>query len=64
MTIEVEIDEHCIGAEPEEKEWLEKDVLNIGKEVVDLMEEGLVLHSNNIGDSVGVVTVVSKVEYL
>lgn len=48
MKIELEVDEN-FGEDPEEKEWLFKDVLK---------ESDLFLHSNEVGDIVGLVKVI------
>ena len=55
MTIEVEIPEDAFGFSEEEKLWLENEVL-VG-------DGSLILHSNDIGDEVGVVKKVRNVSY-
>ena len=55
MTIEVEIDETIYSFAEEEKLWLENEIL-IG-------DGSLILHSNEIGDEVGIVKKVRNVQY-
>lgn len=55
LTIEVEL-EDSFGMEETEKLWLENEVL-VG-------DGNLVLHSNEIGDTVGVVKSVKALKYL
>lgn len=55
LTIEVEI-EDSFGMEEEEKLWFENEVL-VG-------DGSLVLHSNDIGDTVGVIKAIKNLKYL
>lgn len=56
MTIQIEMDEEYYGFSEEEKLWLENEIL-VG-------DGNLILHSNDIGDSVGVVKSVRSIQYL
>jgi hypothetical protein len=56
LTIEVEVDESLYNLDEEEKLWLENEIL-IGNRT-------LYLHSNEIGDEIGVVTLVKNIQYL
>ena len=56
MTIEVEIDETIYSFAEEEKLWLENEIL-IG-------DGSLILHSNEIGDEVGIVKKVKNIQYI
>ena len=56
MTIEVEVEDTFNFIDEEEKMWFENEVL-IG-------DGTLILHSNEIGDTVGVVKKVSNVQYV
>lgn len=55
LTIEAEL-EDGYGIEEEEKLWLENEIL-VG-------DGSLILHSNEVGDSVGVVKSVKNLQYL
>jgi hypothetical protein len=55
MTIEVEIEDSFNSMDEEEKMWFENEVL-IG-------DGTLMLHSNEIGDTIGIVKKVSNVQY-
>ena len=55
LTLEINLDKNVWGTTKEETEWLKKEVLNL--------KEGLSLHSNLIGDSVGKITKVSDVTF-
>jgi len=55
LTLEINLDKNVWGTTEEETEWLKKEVLNL--------KEGLSLHSNLIGDSVGEITKVSDVTF-
>ena len=56
MTIEIEVDEDIFGVTEEERLWMENEVL-IGNGT-------LILHSNEIGDEVGIVKSVKNIQYL
>ena len=57
MTIELELDSDMIDLlNAEEKRWLENEIL-VGN-------RSLILHSNEIGDSIGVVTSVKNLNYV
>jgi hypothetical protein len=56
ITIEVELEEGFIFTDEEEKMWFENEVL-VG-------DGNLILHSNEVGDMVGVVKKVSNVQYV
>ena len=56
MTIEVEVEDTFSFTDEEEKMWFENYVL-IG-------DGTLILHSNEIGDTVGIVKKVSNVKYV
>jgi hypothetical protein len=56
MTIEVEVEDTFNFTDEEEKMWFENEVL-IG-------DGTLMLHSNEIGDTVGIVKKVSNVQYV
>ena len=57
LTIEVELDDTVfLLRTDEEKMWLENEIL-VG-------DGNLILHSNDIGDSVGVVKRVANIQYL
>ncbi len=56
MTIEVEVDDELWGKSEDEKIWLENTVL-VG-------DGNLILHSNDIGDEVGVIKSVKNIQYL
>lgn len=56
MTIEIEVDEDVFGCTEEERLWMENEVL-IGNGT-------LILHSNEIGDEVGIVKSVKNIQYL
>jgi len=56
MTIEVEVEDTFNFTHEEEKMWFENEVL-VG-------DGTLMLHSNEIGDTVGVIKKVSKVQYI
>jgi hypothetical protein len=55
MTIEVEVEDTFNFTDEEEKMWFENEVL-IG-------DGTLILHSNEIGDTVGIVKKVTNVKY-
>ena len=55
LTLEINLDKKLWGTTEEETKWLKKEVLNL--------KEGLFLHSNLIGDSVGEITKVSDVTF-
>jgi len=56
LTIELEYDNELYGDDPEEKDWLFNHILlnNIERDT----SEELILFSNEIGDEVGIVTVI------
>lgn len=57
VTIEIEVDENAFPlADEEEKLWFENEIM-IG-------DGNLILHSNEIGDEVGVVKSVKNLQYL
>ena len=56
MTIEVEVEDTFNFTDEEEKMWFENEVF-IG-------DGTLMLHSNEIGDTVGIVKKVSNVQYV
>ena len=57
MTIEVEVEDDLFGLKNEEERmWLENELL-IG-------DGSLILHSNEIGDSVGIIKKVTNLQYL
>ena len=56
LTIEVELDEITFGGSEDEKLWLENEIL-IGN-------GDLILHSNDIGDSVGEIKKVTNIKWL
>lgn len=56
MTIEVEVEDTFNFTDEEEKMWFENEVL-IG-------DGTLILHSNEIGDTVGIIKKVSNVQYV
>ena len=56
MMIEVELEEAMIPTDDEERVWTEREIL-IGNGT-------LLLHSNEIGDLVGVVTAVSNLSWV
>lgn len=56
MTIEVELDDDFYGNSEDEILWLENEIL-IG-------DGNLILHSNEIGDEVGVVKSVKNIKYV
>jgi len=56
LTIEVELMENFTDETEEGKLWLENEVL--------VANGDLILHSNNIGDTIGVIKKVSSVEYI
>ena len=56
MTIIVELDDELYSDSEDEKLWLENEIL-VG-------DGNLILHSNDVGDEVGVVRSVKKIQYL
>lgn len=56
MTIEVELDDSVYSSEADELLWLENEIL-VG-------DGNLILHSNEIGDEVGVVKSVKNIKYV
>jgi hypothetical protein len=56
LTIEVDVEEHYNCLDEEEKLWLENEIL-VG-------DGNLFLHSNEVGDTVGVVKSVKSVKWL
>ncbi len=56
LTIEIELEENFIEGTEEQKLWLENEVL-IGN-------GDLILHSNDIGDTVAIVKKVSNLQYV
>ena len=56
LTIEVKLDDEVYGNSEDEKLWMENEIL-IG-------DGTLLLHSNEIGDTVGEVKKVSNVQWL
>lgn len=52
MLIELSYDEKTFGTSTKEKVWFRKEILRCKG------EDGLILHSNNIGDEVGEVRVI------
>lgn len=48
ITLEIELDENVWGLQPDEVEWMEKEIFT--------MKGGLSLHSDEIGDIVGTTT--------
>jgi len=56
MTIEVELDDSVYSREADELLWLENEIL-VG-------DGNLILHSNEIGDEVGVVKSVKNIKYV
>ena len=56
MTIEVYLDDNGYQGSEEEKLWLENEIL-VG-------DGSLLLHSNEIGDTIGEVKKVTNIEYL
>lgn len=55
MTIEIELDENVWGFTDEEKLWMENELF-VG-------DGSLILHSNEIGDEVGVIKSVKNIRY-
>lgn len=55
MTIEVEVEDAFNFTDEDEKLWFENDIL-IG-------DGNLILHSNEIGDAIGIIKKVSNVDY-
>ncbi len=49
LILELDVDEKVYGTDQDEVDWLCNDIL--------LGDGGLILHSNEIGDEVGIVTV-------
>lgn len=60
LTIEIEVDElmynDIFGSTEEEKQWFENEILSGNGD--------LLLHSNEIGDTIGVVKKVSNIKYI
>jgi hypothetical protein len=56
MTIEVELDDAAYHGTEDEKLWLENEIL-VG-------DGNLILHSNEIGDEVGVIKSVKNIQYI
>ncbi|MAG25636.1 hypothetical protein CMI47_08670 [Candidatus Pacearchaeota archaeon] len=56
LTIELDIDDGLYGCSDEEMEWLFNGI------IMDGCGEGLILHSNEIGDELGVVKVLDVKE--
>jgi len=56
MTIIVELDDELYSDSEDEKLWLENEIL-VG-------DGNLILHSNDVGDEVGVVRSVKNIQYL
>ena len=56
LTIEVDVDDAFGFTDDEEKMWFENEVL-IG-------DGSLILHSNEIGDYVGVIKKISNIQYI
>jgi len=55
LTIELELDDNIWGSDKDEKLWLENEVL---------VASALCIHSNEIGDYIGLVKKVSNVQYV
>lgn len=56
MTIEIELDDEFYGNTEDEILWLENEIL-VG-------DGNLILHSNEIGDEVGVIKSVKNIKYV
>jgi hypothetical protein len=56
MTIEVEIDDAFNPLDEEEKQWLEDEILT--------GNDTLILHSNEIGDYIGIVKSVKNIKWI
>jgi hypothetical protein len=56
MTIEVKLDNELYSDSEDEKLWLENEIF-IG-------DGSLILHSNEIGDEVGVIKKITNIQYL
>jgi hypothetical protein len=56
LTIEIEVDDEIYNKTEEERMWMENEIL-VG-------DGSLILHSNEIGDEVGIVKKVSNVQWL
>jgi hypothetical protein len=56
LTIEVELDEGFNVEDEQEKLWIENEIL-VG-------DGNLILHSNDIGDTLGIVKSVKNIQYL
>lgn len=56
LTIEIELDEEIYGNSEDEKLWMENEIL--------IANETLLLHSNEIGDTIGEIKKVSNIEWL
>ena len=56
LTIEIDVDDELFKFDDEGKLWLENEIL-IG-------DGNLILHSNEIGDTLGVVKKVSNIRYI
>ncbi len=62
LTIEAEVEQWIFDETvPESKEWFEQQVLSAS---IDNKVVNLILHSNELGDTVGFVTKVENLEYL
>ena len=55
ITLELELDDDIWGSDEEEKLWLENEVL---------IASSLSVHSDEIGDNVGIVKKVSNLQYV
>lgn len=55
LTIEIDVDDNCFSFDEDAKLWLENEIL-VG-------DGNLILHSNEIGDTLGVVKKVSNIRY-
>ena len=57
VTLEIELEEGFVtGKDEDEKMWFENEVM--------VADGNLVLHSNDIGDTVGIVKKVTNLQYL
>jgi len=56
MTIEVELEDYLFDDSEDTKLWLENEIL--------IADGTLIIHSNEIGDSLGSVKKVSNIQYL
>lgn len=56
LTLEIELDDDIYGSTPEELLWMEYEVLK--------NDGSLILHSNDIGDTVGIINKVTNIQWI